>query len=144
MARGLLCLVRMAAGVEPRYKLRGLWLSIGWLLVVLVTFLSLTPEPPTILSAAARDKVAHLLAYGALMLWFLQLYPVSRRPVIAILLVAMGVLIEVLQGFILTRSSEYADMIANTGGIMVGWMLGRTRLSEMLEILDRKIARLYG
>lgn len=144
MARSLLCLARMAAGVEPRYELRGLWLSIGWLLVALVAFLSLTPEPPTIISAAGRDKVAHLLAYGALMLWFLQLYPISRRPLIAILFVAMGVLIEVLQGFTPTRSTEYTDMVANTSGVMLGWMLGRTRLSEMLEILDRKMMHLYG
>lgn len=144
MATALLCLAKMGAGTESRHKLRRLWLSVGWLLVALVTFFSLTPEPPTIIRVTASDKVAHLVAYGVLMLWFLQLYPVSRRPVIAILLAAMGILIEVLQGFTTGRSTEYMDIAANTGGVMLGWMLGKSPLSKVLEALDRKIMSLYG
>ncbi len=92
----------------------------------------------------ASDKVGHVVAYGVLMLWFLQLYPVSRQPVIAILLITMGALIEVLQGYTTTRSTEYMDMAANTAGVMLAWMLGKTPLSKVLEVLDRKIMSLFG
>lgn len=125
----------------PTHKLRKLWLSTGWLLVALVTYLSLVPDPPTI-DAAGSDKVAHVLAYGTLMLWFLQLYPIYRRPIIAVGLIAMGILLEFLQGFTAARSSEYMDMVANTGGVMLGWLLGKTRLSTALEALERQIMRL--
>lgn len=134
----------MAARVEPTHALRRLWLSVGWLLVVLVIFLSLTPEPSRIIRAISSDKVGHLVAYGVLMLWFLQLYPVSRRPVIATLLIAMGFLTEILQGFTTARVTEYLDVAANIAGVVVGWMLGQTPLSKVLAVLDRKIMSLYG
>ena len=124
----------------PTHKLRKLWLSIGWLLVALVSYLSLVTDPPTI-DATGSDKVAHVLAYGTLMLWFLQLYPISRRPIIAVGLIAMGILLEFLQGLTGVRSSEYMDMVANTGGVMLGWLLGETRLSAALEALERQIMR---
>lgn len=125
----------------PTHKLRKLWLSIGWLLVVLVAYLSLVSDPPTI-DASGGDKVVHLLAYGTLMLWFLQLYPIYRRPIIAVGFIAMGILLEFLQAFTAARSFEYMDMVANTGGVMLGWLLGKTRLSTALEALERQAMRL--
>ncbi len=125
----------------PTHKLRKLWLSIGWLLVALVAYLSLVPDPPTI-DVAGSDKVAHVLAYGTLMLWFLQLYPIHRRPIIVVGLIALGILLEFLQGLTAARSSEYIDMVANTGGVMLGWVLGKTRLSTALEALARQVMRL--
>jgi len=125
----------------PTHKLRKLWLSIGWLLVALVTYLSLIPDPPTI-NATGSDKVAHALAYGTLMLWFLQLYPIYRRPIIAVGLITMGILLEFLQGFTAARSFEYMDMVANTGGVTLGWLLGKTRLSMALDAFERQIMRL--
>ena len=123
------------------HKLRKLWLSIGWLLVILVCYLSLVSDPPTI-GALGSDNVAHLLAYGTLMLWFLQLYPISRQPIMAVGFVAMGILLEFLQGLTGVRSFEYADMLANTGGVMLGWLLGKTRFSAALETLEKHILRL--
>ena len=126
----------------PTHKLRKLWLTIGWLLVALISYLSLVPNLPTV-GVTGSDKVTHLLAYGTLMLWFLQLYPISRRPIIAAALIAMGILLEFLQEFTAARSSEYMDMVANTGGVMLGWLLGgKTRLSAALETLERQIMRL--
>ena len=97
-------------------------------------------DPPTI-DATGSDKVAHVLAYGTLMLWFLQLYPISRRPIIAVGLITMGILLEFLQGLTGVRSSEYMDMVANAGGVTLGWLLGETRLSAALEALERQIMR---
>lgn len=116
-------------------------MSIGWLLVAVVAYLSLVSDPP-IIDVGGSDKVAHLLAYGTLMLWFLQLYPIYRRPIIAVGLIAMGILLEFLQGFTAARSYEYMDMVANAGGVMLGWLSGKTRLSMALQALERQVMRL--
>ncbi len=131
----------MGAVAAPTHQLRKLWLSIGWLLIALVAYLSLISGPPTI-DITGSDKVVHLLTYGALMLWFLQLYPVSRRPFMALGFIAMGIVLEVLQGFTPDRDTDYLDVVANTVGVMLGWSLGKTRLSRTLEAVDKTLMRL--
>ncbi len=131
----------MGAVAAPTHQLRKLWLSIGWLLIALVAYLSLISGPPTI-DITGSDKVVHLLTYGALMLWFLQLYPVSRRPFMALGFIALGIVLEVLQGFTPDRDTDYLDVVANTVGVMLGWSLGKTRLSRTLEAVDKTLMRL--
>jgi VanZ family protein len=117
--------------------LRNIWLPLGWLWVALVFFLSLTPHPPEPISFDGLDKLEHALAYALLMLWFCQVYvtQVSRiRLLFALLVMGMG--IEVLQGMSGYRYFEYADMLANASGVLVGWGLARTALGRVLEMLE--------
>ncbi len=122
--------------------LRPAWLTVGWLLVVLVVYLSLKPGwlPLDVLDRGELHRlsygVAHVLAYGTLMLWFLQLYPVSRRPWIALALLALGVALEGLQGLMADREPSVVDAVANTIGIGLGWVLGRTGLSRTFETIE--------
>ncbi len=129
----------MSAVAGPTHQLRKLWLSIGWLLIALVAYLSLISGPPTI-DITGSDKVVHLLTYGTLMLWFLQLYPVSRRPFMALGFIAMGIVLEVLQGFTPDRDTDYLDVVANTIGVILGWLLGKTRLSKAFETVERTLS----
>ena len=141
----------MGAGAGLTHQLRKLWLSIGWLLVGLVIYLSLVSGPLPI-DAIARDEsthrliygIAHVLAYGTLMLWFLQLYPVSQRIIIALGLIGLGILLEVLQGLTPDRMPGYLDILANTLGVFLGWLLGKTRLSGLLGALDKTLSRLLA
>jgi VanZ family protein len=140
---------RMMSAITPTHKLRPVWLTIGWLLVALVVYLSLKSGWLP-LDALGRDPVvhdlsydvSHVLAYGTLMLWFLQLYPISRRPWIALGLLVLGAALEGLQGLTPDREPSIVDMLADTIGIGVGWLLGHTRLSRTLEILETRILRL--
>jgi VanZ family protein len=132
----------------PPPSRRKLWLTIGWLLVALVVYLSLTPGwlPLDALSDDVSTHrltygVSHALAYGALMLWFLQLYPVSRRPIIAVWLVGLGGVLEVLQAFTPDRDPDYLDFLANGAGVVLGWLLARTPLAHSLAILERVLFR---
>ena len=99
------------------------WLAVGWLLIVATIYLSLTAKPPVELAFDYGDKWGHLLAYAVLMGWFVQLY--QRRNMLlfyALFLLMLGVVLEFLQG-LTGRYFEYADMLANGGGVALGLLL---------------------
>ena len=102
-------------------SLRRLHLAIGWTLIGIILWLSLTPQPPQV-DFEHSDKVGHFLAYGGLMFWFCQLYRARRtRLAYALAFIAMGVAIEFVQGWSGYRSFEVNDMIADGVGVLLGW-----------------------
>ena len=126
----------------PEFKMPLLWLALGWGLIGLVAFLSLVPAPPMDLDFDSSDKVGHLLAYGALMVWFGQIYMTFRRQaVLAAGFCALGVLLEFLQGWGGARMFDPADMLANTAGVALGWWLTRGWFAGILLRLDQALAR---
>ena len=52
----------------------------------------------------------------------------------------MGVCLEILQGMGQYRYFEYADMAANTTGVVIGYVLGLTSLRFGLLWLENRIA----
>ena len=126
------------------YKLRRIWLALGWLWIATIIYLSLTPHPPEPMHFLNADKLEHTLAYGFLMLWFCQVYQ-QRTPriLIAGLLVALGIGIEYLQRITVYRIFDYADMLANGAGVLLSLILisiGLGRIGVMLETKIFKIA----
>ena len=97
------------------------------------------PKPPQVLDFNAADKLIHLIAYSSMMFWMGQLY-VSRRQhiILAVLFSVMGVLIEILQGLGGVRFFEYADMLANCSGVLIGWWLTRHVAKGFLLALEAK------
>ena len=51
-----------------------IWLTLGWALVGLVIFLSVTPRAPETLGLDGGDKLLHLFTYTIMMLWFGFIY----------------------------------------------------------------------
>jgi VanZ family protein len=95
----------------------------GWALVAAIIWLSLAPKAPT-LDMTVGDKIGHLAAYGVLMLWFCVLYRRKRvRAFYALGFVALGVVLEFMQGNLGYRTFDLLDMAANTAGVMAGWGL---------------------
>ena len=118
-------------------KLRRSWLALGWLWVMAIFYLSLMPHPPEPAHFWNADKLEHALAYCLLMLWFCQVYRQrASRMLLAVLLVAMGIAIEYLQRETGYRTFDYADMLANTAGVMVGWSWARTSLGRVFAYLE--------
>ncbi|MFA7400303.1 MAG: VanZ family protein [Sideroxydans sp.] len=118
--------------------LRNGWLVLGWLWVAIVSYLSLMSNPPEPVSFDGVDNLEHALAYTLLMLWFCQIVVARRaRILLFIAFVAMGVAIEILQGFGGYRYFEYADMLANTTGVLIGFGLAHTRMGCILMKLER-------
>ena len=116
------------------------WLAAGWLLVAAVVYLSLTPAPPEV-DLPQGDKFAHVLAYAVLMFWFSQLYEGSRtRVLIALGFVCLGIVLEWLQGVGGARAFEVQDMIANAGGVALGWVAGPPRSANVLLRIERLVS----
>ena len=129
--------------INPNLRYRKLWLLIGYLLIALVVFLSLTSSPVEVNTELPyQDKLFHALAYFALTFWFLQIYHVRHHVVRwALFFLVLGLLLEYLQSFDPERYSEVGDMIANTLGVVAAAGLLRTRLKFMLVNFERHLPR---
>ncbi len=122
----------------PRLKLRFIWLSIGYALVFVVVYLSITSNPIKNLGIPYQDKVFHALAYFGLMSWFVQIYHDKfQRNMIAIIFLSMGVLMEYIQSFEPTRMADIKDVLANIVGVGLGFLLAQTTLKNVLVKLEK-------
>ena len=118
-------------------KHRHFWLSGGWLLVGLVVYLSLTPHPPEPLSFPNADKLEHGFAYGSLALWFCQIYLSTRSRWVTIAgLIGLGVGLEFVQGWTGYRFFDVWDMVANSIGVLFGFLLVLTPLGRLFVLLE--------
>ncbi|CAN5479932.1 hypothetical protein BH09PSE5_BH09PSE5_04090 [soil metagenome] len=90
-------------------------------LLVAITWLALVPAPPEQLSTG-WDKANHALAFAALAFTGRLAFPGSWRRAIAAAFAAMtfGGLIEIAQLFLPGHSSEWADMLADLIGVVIG------------------------
>lgn len=120
-----------------RHRVRHFWLLLGWLLVLLVVFLSLTPAPVS-LPIREGDKFLHALAYFVLMSWFANLYPrMSVRGGFAAGFIALGVILEFVQLLSGYRSFELTDAAAGAFGVAAGWIAAPPRLPNYLSLAER-------
>jgi VanZ family protein len=100
--------------------MRRLLVAGGWLYAAAIALVSLIPRPPQV-ALEHGDKLGHFAAYSLLSFWFCWLYPTWRsRIAYAAGWMAMGVALEFAQGATGYRSFEFADMAANTLGVLVG------------------------
>lgn len=113
-----------------------LWLTIAWLLVAVVLYSSLTSSPIQTPNIEYGDKIGHFFAYFTLVFWFCQLYKNRSHILLFVLFVTMGVVIELIQGQTGYRTFEVADMLANSLGAVMGWLLVRFYVAEMLLTIE--------
>ena len=119
-----------------------LWLVCGWLLIVGAFIANLMPQHDLPRLGGISDKLEHIVGYGVLALWFAGIYPRTRYPAIGVALLAMGILIEGLQGAMhLGRQADLRDVYANSIGILCGLALALIWLggwAMRVEALARK------
>jgi len=121
-------------------RYRKLWISIGWLLVLTVCYLTLSSNPPDFyLTFEYSDKLKHLFAYFVLMVWFAQIYKTKEsRFVFITFFILMGISLEVVQGLGQTRFFEYSDMLANSLGVLTAWITTKGNAKDVLLIIENK------
>ena len=100
-----------------------------WVMCGAVLVGALAPQMDTPQLFALADKVAHTLAFAALALLGLRAYP-RHILVVCTLLVALGGMIEIVQGYTSTRSQEWEDFLADILGIVLGALLSRAIISQ--------------
>jgi VanZ family protein len=115
--------------------LQKLWRVGGWLGVVVTLVVSLMP-PVLNESGTHTDKLVHLAGYAVLMFWWAQLV-VERRWGLALAVMLFGISIELLQGLTPNRQPDMLDALANSGGVLLGWLVAR-----LLPNLPERLAAL--
>ena len=119
-------------------KYTRIWASVGWILVLLVVYLSLVPNPPAPVTFDHADKLEHALAYAALSFWFCQLY--GRLRVI-VALAGLGIALEYVQGWTGYRMFDVLDMQANSVGVLLGWFLALTPIGRSFACIESRLWR---
>jgi hypothetical protein len=99
-----------------------LWLSLGWLLVLSVIVGSLVPGQ-MLRTITVSDKIMHAGSYFVLMSWFAGLYHRSKHPIVAAVLIALGIVLDMAQGVTVTRSFDLKDIGADAAGVLAGLLL---------------------
>jgi len=132
----------MKENLISHLRFRKLWIAIGWNLVIAVIILSLIPPPP-IMHVDYTDKIGHLIAYFVLMGWFAQIYHAPRQRIQFVIgFLLLGAVLEILQGFGGVRYAEWADMVANSVGVVLAWQLTKKRWGYVLSTIERKACRI--
>lgn len=108
--------------------------AFAWATFVLLTGLSLMPMPELV-GKNINDLFLHFIAYGGVMWSFTQGYPETRIVKLMAGLIVWGILLEVMQGLTSYRLFEWMDMVANSFGVVLGWVLSRCHkpLVEMIR-----------
>lgn len=130
-------MTQRSANISQERYLRVYWLLIGYLLVLLLIWGSLDPNPMPTLDFSGSDKFEHAFAYGFLLLWFGQVYKTTRaRWRILLSLMILGCVLEIAQGAGGYRYFELTDLLADCMGLLLGraaLALGADRILAQLE-----------
>lgn len=113
------------------------------MLVVIVIYLSLTPDPIDV-AVEDGDKYEHALAYAVLMFWFAHLRDGFRaRLGMALGFIALGIALEFVQRMTGYRSFQVSDMVADAVGVGIGWLASPSRLPHTLRLIEAHWSRMF-
>jgi VanZ family protein len=101
--------------------------ALFWLCFVALNALALSPAPylPPLEIFDWWDKAQHAIGFGTLAVLAVLAYPGVSKLRIGLMLVALGVLIEVLQHFSGYRFGDWQDAVADGVGVVLGLALVR-------------------
>lgn len=130
----------MSAALKPLRRPRlwlGLWTAaiVALIVICLVPLNSLPPLP------ANSDKLEHLFGYFVLSAAAVQLFANRRAlSLAAVGLTVLGIGVEIAQGYTAYRSSDPADALANTLGVVLGMATALTPWRDLLLRVDKRLS----
>lgn len=116
-----------------------LWAALGWVLVGAVVAGSLIPGPVVAEVVTLNDKLLHAGAYFVLMVWFAGFYRHSAYPIIATVLFALGLGLDLLQLLTDTRSFDWYDVAMNSAGVVLGFILSALLLGGWCQRIEQRL-----
>jgi VanZ family protein len=119
-------------------RLAWLWSALGWALVAAVVIGSLVPGE-VVAAAHVSDKIMHAGAYGTLMVWFSGFYRRAAYPAIAVVLIALGLALDLLQMLTPTRVFDLYDVLMNSAGVVVGLILALLLLGGWCQRVEQRL-----
>ena len=126
-----------------RLRWGNFWWACDWLLAAGVVIGSLIP--PSELDAmvpTVNDKIMHCGAYFLLGIWFAGSMEPRNHRWLAIVLIAMGGAIEILQYYMgFGRDADWRDFVANSIGVLVALALARAGLGNWMAWVERRLIR---
>jgi hypothetical protein len=114
------------------------WSTLAWLMTAIVVVGSLMPGH-VVASFSVRDKVLHAGSYFVLMVCFAGIYRRGLYPVVAVVLLALGLGLDVLQLLTETRSFDWYDVAANCAGIVAGLVLSWALIGGWCQRLEQRL-----
>lgn len=116
-------------------RIQKYWLLITAIILLAITLLSLWPLSK-LPSVPGSDKTHHFIAYAALMLPTALRLSVSTKRywVIVVFFIGYSGMIELLQPLV-NRYGEWLDLLANSGGVLLGIVLG----TVWQEVVNRRL-----
>lgn len=98
-----------------------------WACFLALNTLALSPAPylPPLEVFNWWDKAQHAIGFGTLTVLAVLAYPEVSKLRMGLMLVALGVLIEVLQYFSGYRFGDWQDAVADGVGVLLGLVLAR-------------------
>ncbi len=117
-----------------------LWLSCGAVLVLGVVAASVFPNVVIVtIDLAWGDKIVHAASYCLLMIWFSGLYAPRYHGIVAVILLALGFVLELIQLRLPYRFFESADLVANTTGVLIGFGLSFWLLAGWCQRIESRL-----
>jgi VanZ family protein len=132
----------VSAAAAPRLRWHVPWVVVGALIMAWVLWMALQPDPGITLVIPQGDKVLHATTFTCLMGWWGNVYR-SRRGRVgsALLCLAFGIFIEFAQWLDPPRDADVWDVVADSAGIALAWLLLRTPLARVLAGVEHLAAR---
>lgn len=117
------------------------WIAVwlfGWLLCIALSLIA-PPDLPQM--PRMSDKLGHLLAYGLLAAWAVQLFATLRSLLASLAaLIVLGIAMEFAQGTLTTsRLADSRDVLANILGVLLGGALAWTPARNALLRLEHRL-----
>lgn len=116
-----------------------------WTAFMGINILALSPAPylPPLEIFNWWDKAQHAIGFGTLAVLAVLAYPDVSKLRIGLLLIALGVLIEVLQYFSGYRYGDWQDAVADGVGVLGGLVsvTGLMRLERFSQLMGYKALR---
>lgn len=119
-------------------RYHGLWLTVGFCLLILIGYKSLEPIQIVVEGFDHVDLVLHFLAYFVLTAWFQQIHTRQSLLLIAVAITLYSGVLEIAQSYVPVRKTNWSDFLTNLSGILIATFLNKTSFHRTLKSFEKK------